>query len=614
MQTGREENKRAELTEHLATQFMKQNRVYTIRNDMKDEIWIYIDGIYIPHGRSYLREFCRTKLKETYIPYLVSDVIHKVAVDTFIDEEDFFHENSTEEICILNGLLNLKTRKLVEFSPDKIFFNKLPIVYDPQADCPAIETHFQAVLKNPSDKEVLYELFGFCLYKEYFIEKALMLLGDGRNGKGKTIELLKNFLGAENCASVPLQQLESENFARCELFKKLANLCGDLSHTALKTTGIFKQLTGRDLISADRKFLPRIHFKNYAKLVFACNELPRTGDLTPAFWNRWILLEFPYTFLPKKEYDKQLADTEISEAEKNNIKLADPEIIQKLTTQTELSGILNKALDGLDKLSKKKDFSFSKSTADIKLLWLRKSDSITVFVSEKIEEGDINSDYIPKNQLKRKYVSYCREQKARISSDKDIKSALESNFDIYDKQITGDNSERIRVWQGIKWKEPAQGEHDAQGNSSSQIGILAKTKNDRVKNRVQGVNPVQSNDKIQNNDNTVSTVLPSEVQENIQKQGKPVDDKDGIAENSTIRPLSNNSISLIYHEIWDKSKEMDELPLEEIISIYKKHDTSTVAEQEAKDLIQKWVKQGFAVQGSEKDTLKLLPKFSELIN
>lgn len=486
----------SKLTEELAADFMAANRVYTLRNDLKDEIWIYIGGVYIPHGRTYIRQFCRHRLGEKYNPYFVTKVIHKVAVDSFIDEEDFFQENSADEICIQNGILNLQTRELTEFTPEKIFFNKLPVIYDSFAQCPAIETHFDAVLKNLTDKEVLYEQFGFCLHKEYFVEKALMLLGDGRNGKGKTIELLKNFLGAENCASVPLQQLESENFARAELFKKLANLCGDLSHTALKTTGIFKQLTGRDLISADRKFLPRIHFKNYAKLVFACNELPRTGDLTPAFWNRWVLLEFPYTFLPKKEFDKQIADQELSASEKSKLRLADSEIIAKLTIPSELSGLLNKALDGLDKLRKKKDFSFSKSTADIKQLWLKKSDSITVFVAEKIEEGDINSDYIPKAELKLSFLRYCKAEKVRPCTDRDIKSALESNFELYEKWANLKNGDRVRSWWGLKWKvEQAE---QVERHIPPRAKIIEKSQyskitefSDRVENTVQGVQPVQ---------------------------------------------------------------------------------------------------------------------------
>jgi phage/plasmid-associated DNA primase len=43
-----------------------------------------------------------------------------------------------------------------------------------------------------SDLEVFYELVGYCLWKDYQIEKAVMMVGGGRNGKGKTIEMIKS--------------------------------------------------------------------------------------------------------------------------------------------------------------------------------------------------------------------------------------------------------------------------------------------------------------------------------------------------------------------------------------------------------------------------------------
>ena len=123
-----------------------------------------------------------------------------------------------------------------------------------------------------------------------------MFSGSGRNGKGKTVELMKRFIGAQNCANITLQSLEKDNFSMGELFNKMANLGADISSSALKETGKFKNLTGHDLVSAQRKFLTQVHFVNYAKMIFCANELPQTSDITIAFFNRWIIIDFPYTF------------------------------------------------------------------------------------------------------------------------------------------------------------------------------------------------------------------------------------------------------------------------------------------------------------------------------
>jgi len=98
-------------------------------------------------------------------------------------------------------------------------------------------------------------LAGFGLYKEYFIEKSIMLVGGGRNGKGKTIELLKRLVGADNCCSIPLASLRADGFSISELFRKLFNLAGDIGNQDLKDTSMFKSLTGRDLVNGKRKFM-----------------------------------------------------------------------------------------------------------------------------------------------------------------------------------------------------------------------------------------------------------------------------------------------------------------------------------------------------------------------
>ena len=64
---------------------------------------------------------------------------------------------------------------------------------------------------------------------------------------------------------------------------------------------------------------------------------------------------------------------------KKDLKIADTQIIQKLTSPEEMSGLLNKALDGLDRIRGQGDFSYSKNTEEVKNMWIRKSDSFMAF-------------------------------------------------------------------------------------------------------------------------------------------------------------------------------------------------------------------------------------------
>lgn len=432
-------------TERIVTEIENRYYIYTTRDDIKSEIWIYDDGIYKPNGESFIKELVRKVLLHAYTPQRVNKVIAKIESDTMIDSDKFFDTRYLNEICVNNGILDLETRGLDEFTPEKIFFNKLPVDYNADAKCKNIDKFFSQVLRDKADKDILYELSGFCLHKDYFIEKAFMFLGNGRNGKGKTLSLLKTFLGVQNTCSVRLSQMEPQSSALCELHNRLVNLAGDLNNTALKDTGLFKELTGRDSVQVKRKYLRDLIFTNYAKMVFACNDLPRVYDMSEGFWSRWILLEFPYQFLPQSEIDTR------SKKDQEMCKVQDPLIIDKLTTPTELSGLLNSAIDGLNRLKSNKDFSYSTGTSAVKDFWIRKSDSFTAYCLDFLEQDD--EGFVSKKEIRSSFSKYCKLHHIKGTSDKNMKSVLEDMFGVIDsrKPINMANLEREWVWEGIKF-------------------------------------------------------------------------------------------------------------------------------------------------------------------
>jgi phage/plasmid-associated DNA primase len=82
---------------------------------------------------------------------------------------------------------------------------------------------------------------------------------------------------------------------------------------------------------AERKFTSPFKFVNYAKLIFSSNQIPITPDETDAFFARLIIINFPNQYLGDK---------------------ADPYLIEKLTTEQELSGLLEVVLKRLPRVLK----------------------------------------------------------------------------------------------------------------------------------------------------------------------------------------------------------------------------------------------------------------------
>lgn len=429
-------------SEILVDYIKENNKIYTIKYDAKNEMWIYRDGIYVPNGRSEVSIIIREILGDLFSNYILGIVTLKIEADTYIDAPDFFNFDPGVEVPVENGLLNVLTRELNDFDQEKIFFNKFPVKYDPDAKCPKISDFLKDVLSKEDDISLYYELVGFILLHDYKFEKAFIFVGDGRNGKGKSLELIKRLVGLSNCCSLPLASMNPDNFSISELFGKRVNLAGDIGNSDLKDTSMFKALTGRDLIGAKRKFLNELHFENTAKFVFACNELPRVYDTSKGFWDRWVLLDFPYTFVTAKEH---------SEAEDITfLRIRDEDIIQKITGSDEMSGLLNEALDALDRLLKQRNFSSTLGAEEIKHKWVMKSDSFMAFCHEHLKEDA--TDYIMKRDLRKKYSQYCKQNKVKIVNDQEISRGLTELFGAYSEKRNVLAYEQERVWTGVTWK------------------------------------------------------------------------------------------------------------------------------------------------------------------
>jgi putative DNA primase/helicase len=372
----------------LADEMMGEYSFVTMKDN--EQVFVYMEGYYQPYATSLIKQECKLRLEHTYRSNLVREVVDFIRASTF--------QNRTEEAANLvplkNGVLDLETLELKAHNPKHMFFNLLPIEYDSNATCPKIAKFLEEISATPEDVTLLLEVIGYCLYRDYVIAKSLMLVGEGANGKSTFLALVKTFLGHENVSGRSLQDLEEHRFSKADLHHKLANIYSDLPDKALYRTGTFKMLTGRDLITAEKKFMNSFNFVNYAKLLFSCNKVPEAYDDTSAFFRRWLILVFPNQFVGEN---------------------CDPYILAKLTSPEELSGLLNLVLDSLKKLLKRGTFSYSKTTEELKEDYIRKSSPIAAFIMDCLEV-DVDA-FIEKKALYKVFTAYCRGRKLPMVSE-----------------------------------------------------------------------------------------------------------------------------------------------------------------------------------------------------
>ncbi len=298
----------------VAEYLISNHNIKTIGNrDNTKDIYLYRDGVYkVDYG--LIREEILDITQDLVGSHFREEVMKVIKEKTYKERRYFIIDPSL--INFKNGVYDIQNKKLLPHSPEYLFLHQIPIIYDENADCPKIKKFLNEILDEESVR-VIQEWFGYCLHRSYFIKKATIFLGERDTGKTTLLKVLEKFLGGENISGVSLQKISSDRFALSNLFQKQANIYDDLSFKDIKDNGVFKMLTGSGTVTGEKKFGDQFQFRNYAKLTFSCNKIPKIADTDDeAYFNRWILIRFEHK--PEKP---------------------DKFLFEKITTEVEMSGL-----------------------------------------------------------------------------------------------------------------------------------------------------------------------------------------------------------------------------------------------------------------------------------
>ena len=461
----------------LATDIVKKREIFITFRD-NEEVRCYKDGIYIKNGETRIKEICHEIMDGKESRQAVNEIIGKIQRSTYIDREIFFQESTQHPIVLDNGLLNLDTMELKEHDPKHYSFTKFPVTYDPAKTCDNIIKFLSQTVRT-GDVPVLQEWVGYNLWIfGYPAQKALILVGEGGNGKSTFIGLIEALIGKNNRSAVSLHELEDNRFASHDLFGKASNLYPDLPDKDLKSTGRFKMLTGGDPIRAEDKNIRSFTFHNVAKLTFSCNKIPRVTEDTVAFFRRFIIVEFPNSFEGTATEDRDLKERLISDKD-------------------EMSGFFNWALEGLQRLRANGwHLSDGKTVDQVREEYIVRSDPYKAFVIHALIE---NSDsFVIKDELYEAYKVHCEihklVHKSRDSFFKNFKDQFAlGKISTEHPEIDG---KRVWIFRGIKlrdrfnWCKPLT-EEEAEVKIQLSGGLEAVHKIQVVPKDVQGVSTVQ---------------------------------------------------------------------------------------------------------------------------
>ena len=331
-------------------------------------------------------------------------------------------------INLKNTRLDIRSGKCLEFTPDAIEFDRIPVTYDPSAYCADLDKMLNRVFLG--DREVIdlfEEMLGATLLKHNRYQKAFLFYGNGSNGKSTILDLIKTFLGSRNYSAIALEKV-TDRFNTAELENKLANIGDDVDNVTLKDTGTLKKLFSGNAIMVERKGERPYTIEPYATHIYSCNTIPRSFDKSDGFYRRWLLIPFNARFsVDDEDYDPMIGD--------------------KISQPTALSYLLNIGIRGAQRLIKKGYFTEPQSVKDA--LEAYKADNSTVL--SWIDDKELNEDYFldkPRDTIYSEFSDWCKVsgiKSGNITGKKTFFKEVTQKFDFEEKPKQKNDGKRYFI-------------------------------------------------------------------------------------------------------------------------------------------------------------------------
>ena len=243
------------------------------------------------------------------------------------------HELNADPMLLgtANGVIDLKTGRLL--APRRTFMmtHHSPAVYDPVATCPRWEQFISEITCGNADYAAfLQRCVGYWITGRTDEQLLFFLHGGGCNGKSTFMSVIQQLLGEfsrQISSNVLLFNRNGSNGPNPSLTKLVdARLvvANELPEGSRMDENLVKAMTGDDIIVARAPYAKtEMEFRPHFSLVMVGNHKPEIRDTSPGMWRRMMLLPFNASFTKEQ---------------------LDPQLMEKL--QAELPGILNWAIKG----------------------------------------------------------------------------------------------------------------------------------------------------------------------------------------------------------------------------------------------------------------------------
>lgn len=371
----------------------------------------YVDNYWKPIQVSIIKRKILSLLQDKYKQSRVNNILDIMQLELLKESSEINLNGKLSVLNVENGMCSLKEKELTPHNDlTKMMYstNLFPLEFNVDAKCNRWSDFVYEIFEPDFDMyekvALLQEYLGYCLTQDVSFQKALLLLGNGSNGKSIVLTVMEKILGKENYSNIELHQLSNKNYI-VEIQNKNVNFCSEIDSRSGFSSGIFKRIVAGETLTGDAKFKNPIKFQPFCKLLFATNDLPKTTDTTKGYFRRLMILKFNRSFEGKNK---------------------DPDLINKLNR--ELDGIFNWLLEGLERLYINKKFTIPASSETELEKYLESSNSVVSFINEKYIVTNEADQYEKYDDLYREYRSFCGDSGDKPFKKNNFKSEIEKQY------------------------------------------------------------------------------------------------------------------------------------------------------------------------------------------
>ena len=296
----------------------------------------------------------------------------------------------------INGTLDLETGNFRDHNPNDYCSMQASYPYNPDATYDSWATFIDDVTAgDPKSSELLQLFTGYVFDPTCRYERALVLSGNGSNGKTRFLEILRLLFSASQYSVSHLTpRAMLDKFQAIQLRESIVNIAGEIRSDLRDAEEKLKSVISGEPLSACYKGEDFVNFSPRTKLIFATNSQLSSSDTSEGLTRRLLMVHHKVSFVdnpdPKNPYERQ-----------KNV-----DILDELTRELRSGGIFNWAYAGYKLLRAVGYFTETDDQADLIQDFRRSSNPILVFW-EDIAHNYRGVDSFTNTEIYRDYQQWC---------------------------------------------------------------------------------------------------------------------------------------------------------------------------------------------------------------